>query len=50
VARPEGLGFASVVVTAAPIEIELGGAMVRVPAGSDGETLRAVLQAIKAVA
>lgn len=49
-ARPEGLGFASVVVTAAPIEIELGGAMIRVPLGSDAETLRAVLQAVKAVA
>jgi len=44
------LRFASVVVGAAPIEIEIGGATIRVPSGSDAATLRAVLQAIKAVA
>jgi transposase len=42
--------FASVVVGASAIEIELGGATIRVPSGSDMATLRAVLQAIKAVA
>ena len=31
-------------------KIELGGATIRVPSGSDMATLRAVLQAIKAVA
>lgn len=46
----ERLRFASVVVGAAAIEIELGGATVRVPSGSDATTLRAILQAIKAVA
>ena len=49
-ANHDRLGFASVVVSAAPIEIELGGATIRVPAGSDAATLRAVMQAIKAVA
>jgi transposase len=44
------LSFASVVVGGSAIEIELGGATVRVPCGSDAATLRAVLQAIKAVA
>ena len=44
------LSFASVVVSAAPIEIEFGGTTIRVAAGSDAATLRAVLQAIKAVA
>lgn len=42
------LGFASVVV-AGVIEIELGGMMIRVPSGSDASTVRAVLQAAKAV-
>ena len=46
----ERLSFASVVVSAVPIEIELGGATIRVPAGSDAATLRAVLQAVKAMA
>jgi transposase len=46
----ERVSFASVVVGAAPIEIEIGGATIRVPAGSDAATLRAVLQAVKAVA
>jgi transposase len=46
----ERLGFASVVVSPVPIEIEFGGATIRVSAGSDAATLRAVLQAIKAVA
>ena len=46
----ERLGFASVVVSSAAIEIEFGGTRIRVPAGSDAATLQAVLQAIKAVA
>jgi len=46
----EPLSFASVVVSAVPIEIELGGATIRVPVGSDAATLRAVLQAVKAMA
>src|SRR5215204_3059601 len=44
------LSFASVVVNSAAIEIEYGGAMIRVPAGSDAATVRAVLQAVKALA
>lgn len=44
------LGFASVVVAPSAIEIELGGMTIRVPSGSDGSTLRMVLQAAKAVA
>jgi hypothetical protein len=44
------VSFASVVVGAAPIEIEVGGATIRVPAGADAATLRAVLQAVKAMA
>lgn len=50
VVAKERLRFASVVVGASAIEIELGGATIRVPSGSDAATLRAVLQAIKAVA
>lgn len=46
----ERLSFASVVVSSASIEIEYGGAVVRVPAGSDAVTVRAVLQAVKAMA
>jgi transposase len=46
----ERLGFASVVVSSAAIEIEYGGAVIRVPAGSDAATVRAVLQAVKALA
>lgn len=46
----ERLSFASVVVSAMPIEIEYGGATIRVSAGSDAATLGAVLQAIKALA
>jgi transposase len=46
----ERVSFASVVVGPAPIEIEVGGATIRVPVGSDAATLRAVLQAVKAVA
>lgn len=42
-------GFASVVVSPTAIEIELCGMTIRVPAGSDGSALRAVLQAVKAV-
>jgi transposase len=44
-----GMSFASVVVAPAAIEIEYGGATIRVSAGSDAATLRAVLQALKAV-
>lgn len=44
------LSFASVVVSSAAIEIEYVGATIRVPAGSDASTVRAVLQAVKAVA
>jgi transposase len=46
----ERLRFASVVVGASAIEIELGGATIRVPAGSDAATLRVVLEAVKAMA
>lgn len=48
-ARAEELGFAAVLVSRSAIEIELCGMTIRVPAGSDGATLRAVLQAAKAV-
>jgi hypothetical protein len=44
------LGFASVVVAPSTIEIEVCGMTIRVPASSDGSALRAVLQAVKAVA
>ena len=44
------VSFASVVVGPSPIEIEVGGVTIRVPMGSDAATLRAVLQAVKAVA
>lgn len=44
------VGFASVVVTGAAIEVEVGGMTLRVPSGSDVSTLRMVLQAAKAVA
>lgn len=50
VASSSAMGFASVVVTRAAIEIEFGGAVIRVSAGSDAATLRTVLQAVKAVA
>lgn len=43
------VGFASVVVAPGVIEIELGGMTIRVPSGSDASTVRAVLQAAKAV-
>jgi len=46
----ERLSFASVVVNSAAIEIEYGGATIRVPTGSDAATVRAVLQAVKAMA
>jgi transposase len=46
----ERLSFASVVVSAVPIEIEFAGVTIRVSAGSDAATLRAVLQAVKAMA
>ena len=49
VTAKERLSFASVVVGASPIEIEYGGATIRVPAGSDAVTVRAVLQAVKAM-
>lgn len=42
----ERLGFASVVVSSAVIEIEFGGTGIRFPAGSDAATLQAVPQAI----
>jgi hypothetical protein len=44
------LSFASVVVNSVAIEIEYGGATIRVPAGSDAVTVRTVLQAVKAMA
>ena len=44
------LSFASVVVTSMPIEIEFGGATIRVPSSSDAGMLREILQALKAVA
>ena len=50
VASNGALRFASVVVAQSTIEIEFGGATIRVSAGSDAATLRAVLQAVKAVA
>jgi transposase len=50
VARHGGLSFAPVVVAPSAIEIEYGGATIRVPSGSDVATLRVVLQAVKAVA
>ena len=43
------VGFASVVVAPGMIEIELGGMTIRVPSGIDASTVRAVLQAAKAV-
>ena len=46
----ERVSFASVVVGTMPIEIEIGGATIRVPVGSDAATLRMVLQAVKAAA
>ena len=50
VVRNERLSFASVVVAPTAIEIEYGGAKIRVWPGADGATLRGVLQALKAVA
>ena len=49
VVSKERLSFASVVVNSAAIEIEYGGATIRVPAGSDASTVGAVLQAVKAL-
>jgi transposase len=49
VVRRDGMSFASVVVGPAAIEIDYGGATIRVSAGSDAATLQAVLQALKAV-
>ena len=46
----ERLSVALVVVNSAVIEIEYGGAVIRVSAGSDAATVRAVLQAVKAMA
>lgn len=46
----ERLSFGSVVVNSAAIEIEYSGAVIRVPAESDVATVRAVLQAVKALA
>ncbi len=48
-AGTEELGFAAVLVARSTIEIELCGMTIRVAPGSDGATLRAVLQAAKAV-
>ncbi len=45
----EELGFAAVLVARSAIEIEHCGMTIRVAPGSDGATLRAVLQAVKAV-
>jgi len=45
----EAVGFAAVLVSRSAIEIELCGMTIRVAPGSDGATLRAVLQAAKAV-
>jgi len=45
----EELGFAAVLVSRSAIEIELCGMTIRVAPGSDGATLREVLQAVKAV-
>lgn len=45
----ERLGFASVVVSPAAIEIEYCGATIRVSAGGDEATLRSVLAAVRAV-
>lgn len=45
----EELGFAAVLVSRSAIEIELCGMTIRVAPGSDEATLRAVLQAAKAV-
>lgn len=45
----EDLGFAAVLVSRSAIEIELCGMTIRVAPGSDEATLRAVLQAAKAV-
>lgn len=49
VVAKDRLSFASVVVSSAVIEIEYGGAVIRVPAGSDASTVGAVLQAVKAL-
>lgn len=48
-ARAEDLGFAAVLVARSATEIELCGMTIRVAPGSDGATLREVLQAAKAV-
>jgi transposase len=45
----EDVGFAAVLVSRSAIEIELCGMTIRVAPGSDEATLRAVLQAAKAV-
>lgn len=50
VAGHGAVSFAPVMVAPSAIEIEYGGATIRVSAGSDATTLRAVLQAVKAVA
>lgn len=49
VANSGRLSFAPVVVSQSTIEIEFAGMTIRVSAGSDAATLRAVLQAVKAV-
>ncbi len=49
IAANEDVGFAAVLVARSAIEIELCGITIRVAPGSDEATLRAVLQAAKAV-
>ena len=56
--QEEGLVFAPVVLDTTPppvapkelpaIEVQMGDAMVRVPAGMDGATVKAVLRAVRA--
>jgi transposase len=56
--QAEGMAFAPVVLDAAPppaapkeppaIEVQIGDAVVRVPAGMDGATVKAVLRAVRA--
>lgn len=45
----KGLTFAPVVVAPSAIEIEFGGAVIRVPAGVDAAALLTALQAVKAL-
>lgn len=45
----KGLAFAPVVVAPSAVEIEFGGAVIRVPAGVDAATVLVALQAVKAL-